>query len=137
MQSTPNPSRPRPRILLVEDSARVRELLAEELTEIEGAQVVGWTDNAPEAIRRFAELQPDLVILDLALSEGSGFDVLNALRERPRSVSIIVYSGHDADPYRQRALANGANAFVSKARIGQELFSLVRSLTTEPSPPQN
>ena len=137
MQPTPYPARARSRILLVEDSALVRELLTEELTEIEGAEVVGWTDNAPEAIRRFAELQPDLVILDLALSEGSGFDVLQALRERPSSASIIVYSGHDADPFRKRALADGANAFVSKARFGQELSSLVRSLTNASRPPQN
>jgi DNA-binding NarL/FixJ family response regulator len=95
---------------------------------------VGAADNAPDAIRRFKELQPDLVILDLALTEGSGFDVLNALRGRPGSAGIIVYSGHDTDPYRKRAIASGANAFVSKSGVRQELFSLVRSMTRQPRP---
>jgi DNA-binding NarL/FixJ family response regulator len=121
-----------PRILLVEDSALLRELLTEELTEIEGATVVGAADNAPEAIRRFAELQPDLVVLDLALAEGSGFDVLQALRERPSSSAIVVYSGHDAEPYRKRALASGANAFVSKARDRHELVTVIRSVGAAP-----
>ncbi len=67
------------KIFLVEDSLVVRGQLAAMLATIPGAEVVGEAASALPAIRDILNLRPDLVLLDVHLAEGSGFEVLNAV----------------------------------------------------------
>ena len=102
-------------IFLVEDSPAVRERLAEMLDAIPGARVVGQAECAQTAIHDILATRPDLVLLDLNLAEGSGFDVLRAVCRQAPGIDFYMLSNFAADPYRQIAQRLGARDFFDKS----------------------
>jgi two-component system response regulator DevR len=69
--------------------------------------------TGPEAIDGVAELMPAVLILDMTLSAGNGYDVLQAVKQQPSAPLIIVLTNHPA--YRQRSLDAGADYFFDKS----------------------
>ncbi|MDX1375499.1 MAG: response regulator [Burkholderiales bacterium] len=105
------------RVFLVEDSPLVRERLQAMLAGIEGARAVGSAATAREAIDGIRAEHPDVVLLDLKLAEGSGLDVLRALRAQDapaESAAIYVLSNFAEAPYRRLAENLGAQDFFDK-----------------------
>ena len=77
------------KVLLVEDSAVLAEILSEALTEIPGVDLVGVVDSETEAFRVITRDRVDLIFLDLQLKQGTGFGILRSLatmHPAPRSV---------------------------------------------------
>src|SRR5688500_7165173 len=98
-------------VFLVEDSAPIRERLTALLGSIPGAEVCGQAAGAEAAIRGILALRPDLVLLDIHLAEGSGFDVLRAVRRDAPEIEFYMLTNFAADPYRQLAGRLGARGF--------------------------
>lgn len=117
----------RMQVFLVEDSVLVRDRLARLLMEVPGTTIVGHASSAASAIREILATRPDLVVLDVQLAEGSGFDVLRALRAQAPELEVVMLSNYSADPYRQIAERFGARALFDKARE----FERVRDLVAE------
>jgi len=84
------------------------------LASIEGATEIGHAAGASDAIRRIIALQPDAVVLDLQLAEGTGFDVLRAVRERAPATEFYMLTNFAAEPYRRLAARLGAREFFDK-----------------------
>ncbi len=103
-------------VFLVEDSPMVRERLEAMLTEVLGTQIVGRAAGATAAIRDILATRPDLVVLDIQLTEGSGFDVLRELHAKAPELDVVMLSNYSSDPYRQIAERFGARAFFDKSR---------------------
>lgn len=114
------------RVFLVEDSRAMQETLTAILVRMSHLRLVGVAETASDALDGFATLQPDLVVLDLGLREGSGVDVLKAIKSRRPECQVFVFTSHDSEPYRARCLAAGANRFYSKARQHRELIDELR-----------
>ena len=114
------------RVYLVEDSAPIRERLEEMIAEA-GATTVGHASGAAAAIQGILELQPELVILDVQLADGSGFDVLRAIRDRAPEIDVYLFSNFAAYPYRQLAERLGARGFFDKSKE----FERVREIIAE------
>lgn len=112
-------------IFLVEDSPLVRARLADLLESIPGARVVGEADRAQTAIRDILASRPELVLLDVNLSEGSGFDVLRAVAGKAPEVDFYMLSNFAAYPYRQLAERLGARAFFDKSRDLERMRDVV------------
>ena len=102
-------------IFLVEDSAPVRARLAEMLAAIPGATVVGTAESAADAIRDILAKRPDVVVLDIHLAEGNGFDVLRGLRAAQFLPEIHVLTNYPLEGYRQTAARLGARGFFDKS----------------------
>lgn len=102
-------------VYVVEDSALVRERLIEMLDATPGTLVVGAAARADDAIRDILEERPDVVLLDLKLAQGSGFDVLRVVHERAPEVTVFMLSSFASDPYRQLAARLGAQDFFDKS----------------------
>jgi len=79
------------RVLLVDDEAPARALLREYLAAHAGIEVVGECANGFEAVKRIAELAPDLVFLDVQMPKLDGFEVLELLDPRPAVVFCTAY----------------------------------------------
>jgi DNA-binding NarL/FixJ family response regulator len=103
------------RVYLVEDSPPVRERLEAMLATIEGAQSVGHAEGADEAIRAILAGQPDAVLCDLQLAQGSGFDVLRAVRAAAPEIELYVLTNFVSEPYRRLAQRLGAREFFDKS----------------------
>jgi two-component system, OmpR family, response regulator len=102
------------RIFLVEDSAVVRQRVLDMLGSIEGIDAVGSASTAQDAERAILETMPDGVLLDIKLAQGSGFDVLQAVRKQAPQIEIYMLSNFAARPYRERAANLGARGFFDK-----------------------
>lgn len=118
------------RVLLVEDEPDAVELLSTVLGEA-GAEVkVAVTVR--EALRRFGEQVPDLVISDIGLPETDGYELIRTLRRRPRSeggrVPAIALTAYARPQDRTRAFAAGFQAHVAKPVDPHELVSAASSL---------
>jgi len=103
-------------VFLVEDSPLVRERLEAMLTQVPGTEIVGRAASASAAIRDILATRPGLVILDVQLAEGSGFDVLRKLHAEAPELDVVMLSNYSSDPYRQIAERFGARAFYDKTR---------------------
>jgi len=102
------------KIFLVEDSLVARGQLAAMLATIPGAEIVGEAQSALPAIRDILDLRPDLVLLDVHLAEGSGFDVLNAVHVNAPEIDFCLLTSFASHSYRQLAGRLGAGAVFDK-----------------------
>jgi DNA-binding NarL/FixJ family response regulator len=132
------PEAPEMRVFVVEDSPAVCERLQTMLAGIEGTQAVGAAATAQGAIEGILAAQPDVVVLDLRLAEGSGLDVLRALRAAgPAGEAIAVYmlSNFAEAPYRRLAERLGAQGFFDKStefeRVRDVLSAHARSIRAD------
>ncbi len=102
-------------VYVVEDSPLVCERLLEMLDAVPGARVVGVAARADQATEEILATHPDIVVLDIRLEQGSGFDVLRAVRERAPQTEVYMLSSFASDPYRHLALRLGARDFFDKS----------------------
>jgi two-component system, OmpR family, response regulator RegX3 len=122
-------------ILVVEDEDSIALPLAAAL-EREG-YATRITGSAPEAIALAAELQPDLILLDVMLSDGSGLDVCREVR-RHSEVPIIMLTARGDETDRVVGLELGADDYVVKPFSARELVARIRAvLRRVPAPVQD
>lgn len=125
-------------VFLVEDSGPLAERLRVFLGEIEGVLVVGQAAGAREAVAAIRTLGPDVIVLDLHLAEGSGFDVLREVRQDGSGARVVVLTNHGSLPYRRKALQEGADHFLDKAtefdRLGEAILGADSPLRPGPGP---
>jgi len=112
------------RVFVVEDTLPIRMRIEEMVAEA-GAAAVGHAGGVDAAIRGILDLRPELVILDIQLADGTGFDVLRAIRGQAPDVDIYLFSNFAAYPYRQLAERLGARGFFDKSREFDRMRDLV------------
>lgn len=111
-------------VLVVDDDPSIRRALRAEL-EAAGYEIAEAADGE-EGTRLFAEMEPDLVLTDLAMPGTDGFDVIAAIRKTHRT-PVIVLSVRGGDTDKIRALDLGADDYVVKPFSVQELLARVRA----------
>lgn len=115
----------RSKIFIADDSPIIRERLVALIGELEGFDVSGVAQTGAAALDEIAELPPDILILDMAMPAGSGFDVLLGLKRRSSVPLVIVLTNYPT--YRKRCLQAGADYFFDKsAEFDQFLLLLDR-----------
>jgi len=104
------------RVLIVDDSAVVRQLMTKALDGVDGITVVGTAPNGEIALEKIGRLEPDVVTLDLEMPVMDGLQTLEALRERGSEVPVIVVSALTEQGARTsiEALTRGARDYVTK-----------------------
>ena len=102
------------KVFLVEDSPLLIERLRAMLSAIEGVSQVGHAASAGNALPRILAERPDLVVLDIKLRQGTGFDVLRALHETAPEITVFMLSNFATEPYRRLAAELGAQDFFDK-----------------------
>ncbi|EVT71216.1 transcriptional regulator [Stenotrophomonas maltophilia 5BA-I-2] len=121
------------RVLIVDDARLARQELRTLLSALPWVQCVGEADDVPAAREAIAALAPDLVLLDVQMPSGTGFDVLDGLERVPSVVFVTAY-----DTYAVRAFrANALDYLVKPVEAPRLLEALERArhhaaLDTEP-----
>ena len=113
------------RIYLVEDSPMILERLEWMVRRIDGAQSVGHAARADEAISAILAARPDVVMLDLHLAQGNGFEVLRAVHQKAPEIAIYVLSNFASAPYRQLAQRLGATEFFDKTTEFENVMTAI------------
>ena len=125
MTSTPDPDLPEPHLLVVDDDARLRELLRRYLSD-SGFRVTAAAD-ADEARSNLATFAFDLVVLDVMMPGESGLELTRALRTEGR-VPVLLLTAMAEPEDRVNGLEQGADDYLSKPFEPRELVLRIRNL---------
>ena len=116
------------RVLLADDHELVRAGVRRVLETTGGMTVVGEASRGDEALTLMEQLEPDLLLLDLHMPGGDGFEVLRKARDAGGGTRILVLSLHVQAEYVARAVREGADGYLSKDLAVQELPAAIRSV---------
>jgi len=116
------------RVLCVDDHPVVRDGISAIINLQPDMMLAGAAATGGEALERFFELRPDVALVDLRLPDMSGFDLIKKIRDKSPNARIIVLSSHEGDADIQRALEAGAQGYVAKGIVREELLATIRSV---------
>ncbi len=113
------------KILLVDDEPNI--LLSLEFLMKRAGYEVSTATNGEIALEKVSQLPPDLILLDINMPILNGYQVCERIRETPQwsHIKIILLTAKGRDVERQKGLAMGADAYISKPFSNQELIELV------------
>jgi len=118
------------RVFLVEDHPIVSEGLAILIGSEPDMTVCGCIDSVAGAIERIDEIRPDVVVVDIALGDESGLNLVKELHARDKKMPILVLSMHDETLYAERALRIGAKGYVMKNQALDTVRTAIRKVLT-------
>jgi two-component system chemotaxis response regulator CheY len=115
--------------LVVEDSPPMRKMIVFALSRIRELSVIE-ADDGVDALRRIASTRFDIIITDINMPILDGLKLVKRLRadENYKDVPIIIITTEGAEEDRQRALALGANAYITKPIQAPQVIALVREI---------
>jgi two-component system, chemotaxis family, chemotaxis protein CheY len=117
-----------PNILVVEDSPTMRQLISFAMKRIPNSHVIEATDGV-DALKKLSSDKIDLILADINMPVMDGLKLVSLVRGNPsyKEIPIIMVTTEGAEEDRKRAIAIGANAYLSKPIQTQELLKLVTS----------
>jgi len=122
-------SETRIRLVLVEDHAILRDGVRALLELEPDVEIVGEFDGVESSLDGIRQLQPDVVVLDLALPTGSGIELLGAIRHLSPPSRKLVLTGSDGDECIRAAMNAGADGYVLKEASSAELMRAIRAVS--------
>lgn len=128
-EKSPAPAKVRPLTILIVDDVADTCRMYSGYFEFVGAKTLTAQDGV-EALQAIYQYQPDAVLLDLAMPRMTGWEALHALRRDPelRDLPVIVLSGQLSQGVQEKALAAGADLFLTKPCLPHVVFSFIVQL---------
>lgn len=117
----------RPTIVIADDHLVVAEGLRH-ILERAGYAIAGFARDGRELLEIAAQIQPDLIIADVAMPLLNGIDAASEIHQRHPKIKIIFLTMHSEVPYATAALGTGASGYVLKNAAGEELSAAVREV---------
>ena len=116
------------RILVVEDFEPFRAFITSALEQHPELQIIGELSDGLEAVRRAAELHPDLILLDVGLPSLNGIAAARRIRERSPQSKILFVSGDQSPDIVEQAFSAGAAGYLVKSDAGRQLLVAVAAV---------
>jgi len=116
------------RVLIADDHALVRAGIRALVEKIDGVVVVGEAGKGSEALDLVQQLKPTLILLDITMPDGGGFEVLDQVTKKYPEIKVIVLTVHEAGEYAIRALREGAAGFLPKSAASTELEQAIHTV---------
>lgn len=115
-------------VLLVEDHLIVREGLRRLLESEKDIVVVGEAGSGRKAVELTRDLDPDVVVMDIAMPQMNGFEATRQILEARPGTKVLILSAHDDDVYVDRVLELGAVGYLIKQTSGRFLSEAIREV---------
>ena len=125
-------SNPQPRILIVDDHAAIRSGIAFAI-EKAGMSCCAMAATKSEAMAQLAHTNPDAIVVDLHLPDGSGLDLIRWARKNSSEIAIVMLTMSDSDSDLIAAMNAGASGYVKKSAPLQELLSVLERALLAPN----
>jgi DNA-binding NarL/FixJ family response regulator len=116
------------RVLLADDHALVRAGLRALIERLPGVEVTGEASNGREAVKQIHALRPDVVLMDIGMSELNGLEATARVTKECPGVRVIILSMHTSEEYVVRALRAGAAGYLVKGAGPAELEVAVQAV---------
>ncbi len=118
------------RVLLVDDHAVVRAGYQMLLKNTDDIEVIAEADTGESACKKFAELEPDVVVMDLSMPGIGGLEAIRRMIARNADAKILVFSMHEDTVFVEQALQAGAKGYITKSSEPEILVEAIRSLAS-------
>ena len=115
-------------ILIADDHGATRRIVGELLKSHDGWEVCAAVENGQQALLKATEFRPDIIILDLAMPVMDGLQAAREIAKVLPSVSVLVYTLHDASWIEMEAKRAGVRRIISKTQSAEALISAVEPL---------
>ena len=114
--------------LIVEDNRLSRDTLRGLFSRHFPSMIVEETSDGREAIQKVESFQPDLILMDIRLPDGSGLELTTKIKLTHSNVKILILTGHHYPEYKEMAARCGADGFLVKGGSSKEILEVVESL---------
>lgn len=115
------------KILIADDHAIVRDGLRQLLSEQTDMEVAGEAQDGKQALEKVRSLHPDVALLDVAMPQLTGLELISLIKESAPKTQIVILSMHTKETYIQQALAAGALGYVLKASPSTDILEAIRA----------
>jgi DNA-binding NarL/FixJ family response regulator len=116
------------RVVLADDHALVRAGIRALLEKVAGVEVVGEADNGRQALELIKRSAPNLILLDISMTELGGLEALPRIVRDFPAVKVLILSGHANEEYVLRALRCGAAGYMLKEAAAEELELAIKAV---------
>lgn len=113
------------RVLLVDDHVVVRTGYRALLTNSEDIEVVAEAETGEQACEKYAQHEPDVVVMDLSLPGISGFEATRRIISRNHTAQVLVFSMHDDTAFVEKSMQAGAKGYITKDNAPETLIEAV------------
>ena len=115
-------------ILIVDDHPVVRDGLTLLISQEHDMEVCGQVEGLTEALQFYTRKQPDLLIIDISLKDGSGIELIKEIKARNPNAKMLVASMHDEALFAERALRAGAMGYINKSEGTDRVVDAIRQV---------
>jgi DNA-binding NarL/FixJ family response regulator len=116
------------RIMLVDDHPLVRAGLRSLFNDVPDLSVCAEVGNITDALEVARIEDPDLAVIDISLDDGSGLDLIKRMKVHAPRVKMLVCSMHDESLFAERAINAGAQGFVNKHQVTEQIIEAVHQV---------
>ena len=117
-----------PKVLIVDDHPVVREGIAQIIRQTGDLEVCGEADCPERALQAVSVSKPDVAVVDLAFSAGSGLGLIRDLKVWHPDLPVLVLSMHDESIYAERVLRAGASGYIMKHEVTEHFVQAIREV---------
>ncbi len=115
------------RVIIAEDHHLVRDGIRALLERADDIEVIGEATDGAEAVALVAEMQPDVIVMDVTMPEQNGIEATRLIRGSGVATEVVILSMHTEAALVRKAVQAGARAYVLKGAVTEELLLAVRS----------
>ena len=116
------------KVLIVDDHDIVRQGLAMLLARQEDLLVVGEAGTVAEAVKKAGDLEPDVVVLDIWLPDGSGVEACREIRDNNKNIKVLMLTSYSDDEAVMGSIMAGASGYLLKEIRSQEIVDAIRTV---------
>ena len=117
------------KLLIADDSEFIRETLVKLLKPVKYIETIYMAKDVKEGIELVTKLKPDVVILDIRMPKGQGFDVLDEAKKLNPAPVVIILTNYTIDQYKQKAFSKGADYFFDKSAEFEKVVEVIEELS--------
>jgi two-component system response regulator DevR len=116
------------RLLIIDDRESVRQALEARLGKAPEIELIGSTGSSADGIRMALEQNPDVVLLEVKMADGTGLDTCRRIVANEAGVSVIILTSYIDEAERQAAFEAGASRYVLKDIDSQRLIKAIQTV---------
>ena len=119
------------KVLIADDSALLRKNISKLIVSAFPDGIISEAEDVGPAMEAVSSRKFDVVILDLQMPGGSGFDVLEHIKKTANTCPVIILTNHATEHFRQKSEELGADFFLDKSNEYERIVDLLKNITTD------